>query len=134
MLEARRSSTRRMSVSWPWFESAERPKIGGVRMRGILADINGLAMNKSDLGAVMSLVVLLTLSANARAQRVPPGVVVSNPQVYEVTITTTFVVPKNSKTLDVLRVWHACRPRGRGTASTGLWAHRRSATVRRTAR
>ena len=35
---------------------------------------------------------------NARAQRVPPDVVVSNPQVYEVTITTTFVVPELTRT------------------------------------
>ena len=32
---------------------------------------------------------------------------VSNPQVYEVTITTKFVVPENSKKLSALGVWHA---------------------------
>ena len=67
----------------------------------------GLAMKKTKLGAVVSLALLLALSANARAQRVPPDVVVSHPQVYEVTITTTFFVPKNGKMLNALRVWHA---------------------------
>ena len=42
-----------------------------------------------------------------QAQRLPPDVVVSNPRVYEVTITTKFVVPKNGKTLSGLGVWHA---------------------------
>jgi transglutaminase-like putative cysteine protease len=54
-------------------------------------------------------VVLSTMvfSGGARAQRLSPDVVVSNPQVYEVTITSTFVVPKDGKTLSGLRVWHA---------------------------
>jgi len=64
-------------------------------------------MNKNHLSAIAILSILLTLSVNARAQRLPPDVVVSNPQVYEVTITTKFVVPKNGKKLTGLGVWHA---------------------------
>jgi transglutaminase-like putative cysteine protease len=64
-------------------------------------------MNTNALGVTISLSVLLTLSANARAQRLAPDVVVSNPQVYDVTITTKFVVPQNGKTLTGLGVWHA---------------------------
>ncbi len=64
-------------------------------------------MNKSQLGAVTTVSVLLTFSVNALAQRLPPDVVVSNPQVYEVTITTKFVVPENGKELSALGVWHA---------------------------
>ena len=37
----------------------------------------------------------------------PPDVVVSNAQVYEVTITTKFVVPNDGKKLTGLGVWHA---------------------------
>ncbi len=40
-------------------------------------------------------------------QRVPPDVLVSNPRVYEVTITTTFVVPRHGKDVSALGVWHA---------------------------
>ena len=32
---------------------------------------------------------------------------VSNPQLYEVTITTTFVVPDNERSVGALRIWHA---------------------------
>ena len=60
---------------------------------------------RSDVATTIGIV--LTLSASAAAQRLPPDVVVSNPQVYEVTITTKFVVPKNGKKLTGLGVWHA---------------------------
>ncbi len=56
---------------------------------------------------ITSLSVWLTLSADAPAQRLPPDVVVSNPRVFNVTITTTFIVPANGKTLTHLGVWHA---------------------------
>src|SRR5271157_4362329 len=65
------------------------------------------SLNKNQLGAVTTLSVLLTFSVNALAQRLPPDVVVSNPQLYEVTITTKFVVPENGKTRSGLGVWHA---------------------------
>jgi len=64
-------------------------------------------LKKNYLGAVTTLSVLLILSVNAPAQRLPPDVVVSNPQVYEVTVTTKFVVPENGKKLSALGVWHA---------------------------
>jgi hypothetical protein len=64
-------------------------------------------MLKPHHAALSALSVLLTLSANARAQRLPPDVIVSNPRTYEVTIATTFVVPENGKRLDGLCVWHA---------------------------
>jgi transglutaminase-like putative cysteine protease len=51
--------------------------------------------------------IFLTISASVQAQRLPPDVVVSNPQVYEVTITTKFVVPKDRGELSALGVWHA---------------------------
>jgi transglutaminase-like putative cysteine protease len=50
---------------------------------------------------------LLTISVNGHAQRLAPDVVVSDPQVYEVTITTRFVVPEAGKELSALGVWHA---------------------------
>ena len=56
-------------------------------------------MNKNWRKAATLLLLPLTLSVNAQAQRVPPNIVVSNPQVYEVTITTTFVVPANETNL-----------------------------------
>ena len=58
-------------------------------------------------GPFLTLSVVLTLSANALAQRLTPDVVVSNPQVYEVTITTKFVVRKNGRDVTRLGVWHA---------------------------
>jgi hypothetical protein len=64
-------------------------------------------MNRNFPRGITALSVLLILGANARAQRLPPEVVVSNPRVYEVTITTTFLVPENGRTLSDLRVWHA---------------------------
>ena len=51
--------------------------------------------------------VMLVVPASAHAQRLPPDLVVSNPQVYEVTITTKFVVPQNGKILSGIGVWHA---------------------------
>ena len=50
---------------------------------------------------------MFILSASALCKRVPPDVVVSNAQVYEVTITTKFVVPNDGKKLTGLGVWHA---------------------------
>ncbi len=52
-------------------------------------------------------VVLLALAADAWGQRLAPEVVVSNPQVFEVAITTKFVAPENGEKLSELRVWHA---------------------------
>ena len=57
--------------------------------------------------AFLTLSVVLALSVNAQAQRLTPDVAISNPQVYEVTITTKFVVPKNGKEVIRLGVWHA---------------------------
>ena len=56
---------------------------------------------------VETLSVVLILTTSAHAQRLPPEIVVSNPTVYEVTITTKFVVPKNGQKLAGLGVWHA---------------------------
>jgi len=64
-------------------------------------------LNKNYFGAFTALSVLLTLSVNAQAQRLPPDVVISNPLVHEVTVTTKFVVPGNGKKLSALGVWHA---------------------------
>ncbi len=64
-------------------------------------------MNKKCRGAFTTLSVVLALSVNAQAQRLAPDVVVSNPQVYEVTITTKFVVPKSGKKVTGLGLWHA---------------------------
>jgi transglutaminase-like putative cysteine protease len=64
-------------------------------------------MNNHLLGVTIALWALLTLTADALAQRLAPDVVVSNPQVYEVTITTKLVVPQNGKRLSGLGVWHA---------------------------
>ena len=57
--------------------------------------------------ALAILWVSLTLAAHTRAQPLPPGVSVSNPRVYDVTITTKFRVPAGGKQLSQLRVWHA---------------------------
>jgi transglutaminase-like putative cysteine protease len=64
-------------------------------------------MNTKYFGWVTTVSVLMALPTLAQAQRLPPDVVVSNPRVYEVTITTTFVVPDNRKILSGLGVWHA---------------------------
>jgi hypothetical protein len=64
-------------------------------------------MDTNIKGGFTALSVLMALSVNAQAQRLPPDIVVSNPQVYDVTITTTFAVPQNGKKLTVLGVWHA---------------------------
>jgi hypothetical protein len=53
------------------------------------------------------LAISIALTANARAQRLSPDVAISNRRVYDVTITTSFVVPASGKPLSVLRVWHA---------------------------
>ena len=57
--------------------------------------------------ALASLSTLLMICAHTHAQRLTPDVVVLNPQVFEVTITTKFVVPENGKKLSGLGVWHA---------------------------
>lgn len=57
--------------------------------------------------AASTFIVLVALTAEVHAQRLPPELVVSNPTVYEVTITTTFTVPARGKTLTRLAVWHA---------------------------
>ena len=64
-------------------------------------------MNKKLRSAARMPWVLLTLSVNAHAQRLPADLVVSNPQLYEVTITTKFVVPEEGRRLTALGVWHA---------------------------
>ncbi len=64
-------------------------------------------MTRTKWSAAATLMVLITLSANAHGQRVPPEISVSNPVVYEVTISTTFTVPDNGKKLTRLAVWHA---------------------------
>jgi hypothetical protein len=64
-------------------------------------------MMKPFHAAAATFLVTLFLSASAHAQRVPPDLVVSNPQVFEVTITTKFVVPENGKVMSGIGVWHA---------------------------
>ncbi len=64
-------------------------------------------MTKAFHTTAATFLVTLILSASAHAQRVPPDLLVSNPQVFEVTITTKFVVPENGKTLSGIGVWHA---------------------------
>ena len=64
-------------------------------------------MMKAIHATAATFLVTLILSASAHAQRLPPDLVVSNPQVYEVTITTNFVVPENGKILSGIGVWHA---------------------------
>jgi transglutaminase-like putative cysteine protease len=69
--------------------------------------------------------ILLTISVNGHAQRMPPDVVVSNSQAYEVTITTKFVVPEDGKALSALGVWHAlptARPWDGLDRTLGAWA------------
>jgi hypothetical protein len=44
-------------------------------------------MIKAHSGAVTTVGVMLAFSSSAAAQRLPPDIVISNPQVYEVTIT-----------------------------------------------
>jgi transglutaminase-like putative cysteine protease len=82
---------------------------GSAPVRGINkgAGQKRFAVIKAHSGAVTIVGVMLAFSSSAVAQRVPPDVVVSNPQVYEVTITTKLVVPANGKTLTGLGVWHA---------------------------
>jgi transglutaminase-like putative cysteine protease len=64
-------------------------------------------MKKRDYGLIMTLALMLSLCANAQAQRLPPDITVSNAQAYDVTIISTFVVPKDARNLTGLRVWHA---------------------------
>jgi len=64
-------------------------------------------MNTQRRVAIATLSVLLVSCPEAPAQRLPPDILVSNPRVYEVTITTTFVVPRQSREVSVLGVWHA---------------------------
>jgi hypothetical protein len=62
-------------------------------------------LNKHDRGALLTVSVLLTLSANVRAQHLPPDVIVSNPREYEGTITTKFIVPRS-----LSAGWHPLKP------------------------
>jgi transglutaminase-like putative cysteine protease len=64
-------------------------------------------MNKSWPVARTIVWISLSLAAHAHAQPMPLGVAVSNPRVYEVTITTTFRVPAGATQSSQLRVWHA---------------------------
>ena len=64
-------------------------------------------MSNSYLVAAAPLFVFLAFCVQAHARRLPPEIVISNPQVFEVTITTKFVVPENGKKLSALGVWHA---------------------------
>ena len=64
-------------------------------------------MNTLGRVGIATVSVLLFPAAGAQAQRLPPDVVVSNTRVYDVTISTTFVVPRTGNTLSGLGVWHA---------------------------
>jgi Transglutaminase-like superfamily len=64
-------------------------------------------MNNDYRCALVSLAVLLNFTTNTYAQRLAPDIKTSNPRVYDVTMTTTFVVPENGRKLGHLRVWHA---------------------------
>ena len=64
-------------------------------------------INQRDFSALAAIAVVLTLTANAQAQRLPPDVTISNPQVYDVTIRTKFVFPQDQRKLSGLGVWHA---------------------------
>jgi transglutaminase-like putative cysteine protease len=63
-------------------------------------------MRGSGFGTIMAVAALLSLSPKAPAQRQAPELAVSDPRVYDVTITTTFVVPAAETKLSTLRVWH----------------------------
>jgi hypothetical protein len=64
-------------------------------------------INQRDFSSAAAIAVLLTLTASAQAQRLPPDVTTSNPQVYDVTVRTKFVVPQNQRKLSGLGIWHA---------------------------
>jgi transglutaminase-like putative cysteine protease len=64
-------------------------------------------MSRTSIATITAFSLGLIFPADAPAQRLSPDVVVSNPRVYDVTITTTFVVPENGKTPTHLGVWHA---------------------------
>ncbi len=64
-------------------------------------------MNRPHRTALSALSGVLVLATIAQAQRVPPDLAISNPQIFEVTITTIFIVPAAGKTLNEMRVWHA---------------------------
>jgi transglutaminase-like putative cysteine protease len=57
--------------------------------------------------ALAAVLFVLAMTGGAEAQRLPPDIIVSDPTVYEVTITTKFVVPKSGTKLTGLGVWHA---------------------------
>ncbi len=71
------------------------------------AEWEGFTVKKSDRHVATAIGVLLIVTADARAQRLPADFVISNPQVYEITVTTKFVVPASGKKLSGLGVWHA---------------------------
>jgi len=64
-------------------------------------------MARKKCSAAATLAAMMTLTAAAHGQRLPPEIVVSNPVDYEVTISTTFTVPDHGKKLTRLAVWHA---------------------------
>jgi transglutaminase-like putative cysteine protease len=64
-------------------------------------------MNVTRRCAILTLIALAASRTDVYGQRLPPEVTVSNPTVYDVTITTKFTVPANGKELTRLAVWHA---------------------------
>jgi transglutaminase-like putative cysteine protease len=72
-------------------------------------DLKGVTMIERScfLLTIASALLAVPTHAQAQAQRVSPDVVVSNPQVYEVIITSKFVVPRDGRNITGLRIWHA---------------------------
>jgi transglutaminase-like putative cysteine protease len=64
-------------------------------------------MNSKHQSAIWALITLVALGADVYGQRVPPDLAVSNSTVYEVTITTKFVLPKDGRVVTGIGVWHA---------------------------
>jgi transglutaminase-like putative cysteine protease len=65
-----------------------------------------ISMNKRCRITLAIVSALLSVRGSAHAQRLSPDIIVSNPQVYEVTITSRFVVPEEGRNVTALRVWH----------------------------
>ncbi len=64
-------------------------------------------MDLKHFRAAAALIAVVALGADVRGQRLPPELIVSNPTIYDVAITTKFTVPANGKALTRLAVWHA---------------------------
>lgn len=64
-------------------------------------------MNQNLTGIFITLIAFQSGVSNAYGQALSPDIEVSNPRVYHVKITTTFVLPKEGTKPKVLRVWHA---------------------------